>query len=296
MQAPDITTDYRLMPLKSGRNLSFSEWGVPDGFPVFYFHGTPSCRLEAGFADKVARDLGIRLISTDRPGFGRSDFQENRSFKDWPQDILDLAEYLEIKQFGVIGHSGAGPHLFACGAFIDPNRLKFVGALGPWGPVSSPEIMADLNRLDRVFAKLARRVPWVMRIGFAPMGWVARYWPSLFFWLLKRSVPQPDQVVLENPDIAARFRAMQAEAFRQGSRGATREAYLAYSKWGFDISSVRVPTHIWLGDEDIFVTYAMGRYIASTIPNVDFHWVEGAGHLNFDNWKDILMACRRHVR
>ncbi|WP_430448255.1 alpha/beta fold hydrolase [Rhodophyticola sp.] len=288
-------TNHSLVRLKDGRDLSFCEFGASNGFPVFYFHGTPSCRLEAGFANDAAQHFGFRLIATDRPGFGRSKFQKGRKFKHWPDDILALAKYLDIDQFGVVGHSGAGPHLFACGAFIDPDRLKFIGALGPWGPVASPEIMEDLNRLDRAFARLAHRMPWMMRVGFAPMGWAARFSPGIFFRLLKRSVSRSDQVILERPEIAERFRAMQAEAFRQGSRGAAQEASLAYSDWGFDIGTIRVPTHIWLGEEDIFVTNAMGRHMARTIPNVDFHWVAGAGHLNFDNWNDIFTACRNDL-
>ena len=284
-----------LLLLSDGRYLAFSEAGQLDGFPVFYFHGTPSSHLEAGFAADAALECGFRLIATDRPGFGRSSFQKDRTFKHWPGDVLALAEHLQIDQFGVAGHSGAGPHLFACGASIDPDRLRFIGALGPWGPVASPAIKAKLNRLDRMFADLAQRMPWMMRAGFAPMGWAARYWPGLFFRLLKNSVSQADQVILERADYANRFRAMQAEAFRQGSRGAAHEAYLAYSDWGFDIASVRVPTHVWLGDEDIFVTQAMGRHIGGTIPDVNFHWVDGAGHLNFDNWNDIFAACRRSL-
>ncbi|MEM7643745.1 MAG: alpha/beta hydrolase [Pseudomonadota bacterium] len=287
------TADCDLLALKSGRRLAFSEYGAPDGFPVFYFHGTPSCRIEAGFADQAARGAGFRLIATDRPGFGRSCFQKNRRFEDWPDDILALAEHLDIDRFGVAGHSGAGPHLFACGVFIDPARLKFIGALGPWGPVASSSIRAGLNRLDQVFAGLAQRMPWIMRIGFAPMGWAARFAPNLFLRVLKNSVSDADKIILGRETVAQRFRDMQQEAFRQGSRGAAHEAFIAYSDWGFDIASVRVPVHIWLGDEDIFVTNEMGHYIAETIPGVDFHWVERAGHLNFEDWDRIFAACRR---
>jgi pimeloyl-ACP methyl ester carboxylesterase len=287
------TAGYDLLALGDGRHLAFSQYGAPDGFPVFYFHGTPSCRIEAGFADPAGRRAGFRLIATDRPGFRRSSFQKNRRFGDWPRDILALAEHLDVDRFGVAGHSGAGPHLFACGVFLDPARLKFIGALCPWGPVASPKIRSELNRLDRAFAALAHRMPGIMRIGFAPMGWAARTAPDLFLRVLKSSVSNADKVILERDSVARRFRDMQREAFRQGSRGAAHEADIAYSDWGFDIASVRVPAHIWLGDEDIFVTAEMGRDIAETIPGVDFHWVEGAGHLNFEDWDRIFAACRR---
>lgn len=287
--------EFRCLRLADGRQLAFMEWGDPAGFPVFYFHGTPSSRLEAAFADQAAKRHGFRLIATDRPGFGRSSFQTNRRFLDWPRDVCALADDLGVGRFGLAGHSGAGPHLFACGASIDPARLTFIGALAPWAPVATPEIVSSLNALDRTFTGLARRLPWIMRAAFAPLGWCARNWPSLFFAVLKASVSPADKLVLEDRDFVRVFRAIEAEAFRQGSRGGAHEAFIAYRAWGFEIDRVRVPTHVWLGDQDIFVSSAMGRYMARTIPGVDFHWVEGAGHLCIEKWDDIFSACRNDI-
>jgi len=288
-------SDYSHLRLKDGRRLAFSEGGAPDGFPVFYFHGTPSSRLEAAFADDAAMRCGFRLIAPDRPGFGQSDFQHDRTLQSWPRDVLALADHLRINNFGVAGHSGGGAYLFSCGVSIDPARLRFIGALAPWGPIASPEIMASLNRLDRGFADLARRAPWIMKLGFAPMGWVATRRPQLFLRLLRGAVSPPDQRVLERPDVARAFSAMEREAFRQGSRSAAQDAYLAYSDWGFDIADNRVPIHMWIGDDDIFVTKAMGRYIARTVPQMNTHWIPRAGHLCFDAWTDIFAACRSEM-
>ncbi|MCV3272314.1 alpha/beta hydrolase [Roseobacter sp. WL0113] len=281
--------------LPGGRDLAFTQWGDGAGFPVFYFHGTPSSRLEGAFADAAARRHRFRLVAVDRPGFGQSTFQHHRRFLDWPEDVLALADHLKIDRFAVAGHSGAGPHLLACGVCIDPKRLACIGALGPWGPVASADIAKSLNRLDHAFANAARQRPWLMRMGFAPMGWAARWWPDLFFGLMKRSVATADRRALEDPGFTAIFRSALREAFRQGSRGAAHEAHLAYTDWGFDIASVRVPTHIWLGDQDVFVSNTMGRYLEQRIPGVDFHWVAAAGHLNVEDWHQIFAACRESI-
>jgi len=288
-------SDYSHLRLMDGRRLAYTEGGASDGFRVFYFHGTPSSRLEAAFADDAAMRCGFRLIATDRPGFGQSDFQHDRTLLSWPRDVLALADHLRIGNFGVAGHSGGGAYLFACGVSIDPSRLKFIGALAPWGSVASPEILASLNRLDRAFASLARRVPWIMSLGFAPMGWAATRRPKLFLRLLKKAVSLPDRRVLERPDVARAFSAMESEAFRQRSRGAAQDAYLAYSDWGFHMADNRVPMHMWIGDDDIFVPMAMGRYIAKTVPHMNTHWIPGAGHLCFDAWNDISAPCRAEM-
>lgn len=294
LDLPDVdrTDDFDLLTLPDGRDLAFMEWGDPDGFPTFYFHGTPSSRLEGALADGAAREHGFRLIAIDRPGFGRSSFQPGRQFSDWPKDILALADHLRLDSFGVVGHSGGGPHLFACGAHIDPKRLKFIGALGPWAPVASPEIEAGLNSLDRFYANMARRMPWIMRAGFAPIGWGAKYWPNLFFKIMQSSVAKADQSAMENEVFLGHFRRMEREGFRQGGRGAAHEALIAYQPWDFDVADVKVPTFIWLGAADIFVSNAMGKYLEQTIPGVEFHLIPGKGHFNVENWHDILASCR----
>lgn len=295
---PDRVRDNEvsLLGLKDGRTLAFMEWGDRGGFPVFYFHGTPSCRLEGAFAEAAARRHRLRLISVDRPGMGQSSFKKGRGFRDWPVDVLELADALEIERFGVVGHSGAGPHLFACGAFIEPKRLAFVGAIGPWGPVATPEIMASLNSLDRFFAGMSQTTSFFMGLAFAPLGWCARHWQSLFMHLMKSSVSAPDKVAMSNERFLLHFRAMEKEAFRQGSRGGAFEAFIAFRRWDFDIADVKVPTYIWLGDDDIFVPRQMGEYIERRIPGVRLTWSAGKGHFNLEDWDLVFDACAPHAR
>ena len=287
--------ETRIHTLADGRDLAYLEFGDPDGFPVFYFHGTPGSRLEGAFPDAAARARRFRIIAVDRPGFGRSTFQMGRTFGDWPGDVTALADWLKLGDFGVAGQSGGGPHLFACGVLLG-DRLRFIAALAPWGPVATPEIMAGLNGLDRSYARLARRFPWAMRASFAPLGWCAKHWPRLFFALMASVVSTPDREALESGGVLEQLRASEVEAFRQGGRGGAHEALIAYRSWDIDVADIRVPTRIWLGDEDIFVSREMGRYLQRTIPGVDFHWLGGAGHLAVSTWDQILAACAADVR
>lgn len=295
LPAVDPHRETGVVTLADGRRLAYTEWGDRAGFPVFYFHGTPGSRWEGAFADHAARRHRFRLVAVDRPGFGRSTFQPGRRFRDWPADVRALADSLGIAEFGVVGHSGAGPHLFACGSPREGGRVAFVGGLAPWGPATHPEVMAGLHALDRMYAALARRVPAGMRAAFAPVGWCARYSPRLFAAAISAAVAPADKAALRDPRLRAYFRLSQREAFRQGSRGPAHEAAIAYRDWDLDLTSLRTPVHIWLGDEDIFVPRAMGAYLERVIPGVDFHWVGGAGHFDLGRWDDILAACRTHV-
>ena len=55
-----------------GRELAFATWGDPSGFPVLSLHGTPGCRLSRWPDEDVYRRLGVRVVTHDRAGYGRS--------------------------------------------------------------------------------------------------------------------------------------------------------------------------------------------------------------------------------
>ena len=106
--------NHKQFTLPDGRSLGYAAYGDPQGKPLFFFHGFPSSRLEAQFTEGVAGRLGARIIAIDRPGFGRSDFKKERRIRDWPDDVLALADALGIDRFAVLGVSGGGPYAAAC--------------------------------------------------------------------------------------------------------------------------------------------------------------------------------------
>ena len=64
--------------LDDGRKLGYSEFGDLNGFPVINNHGGCLCRLDIEPADDISKELGIRIISPDRPGIGLSDPKADR--------------------------------------------------------------------------------------------------------------------------------------------------------------------------------------------------------------------------
>jgi pimeloyl-ACP methyl ester carboxylesterase len=152
-----------------------------------------------------------------------------------------------------------------------------------------------MHRLDRWYTALARRLPWLMRLTFAPLGWCAKHTPHLFLALLRSASAPPDRAALGDRRLAAHLRLSEVEAFRRGGAAAAQEALLAYRDWGFDIADVYVPTHLWLGGQDIYVSPTMGRHLQERIPDVDVHWLPAAGHFAIHAWDDILAVCRTHV-
>src|SRR5580693_7962574 len=114
----------REIGVSGGRRVAFDCWGDPKGFPVFLLHGTPGSRSGPVPRVPLLYQLGVQLISYDRPGYGGSDRHQGRTVTAAAWDVLDIADHLALDTFGVVGRSGGGPHALACAAFIGGNRLR----------------------------------------------------------------------------------------------------------------------------------------------------------------------------
>ncbi len=81
------------------------------------------------------------------------------------------------------------------------------------------------------------------------------------------------------------------EAFRHGSRGVVHEAHICAQPWGFDLTDIRPPVHIWHGDADTNVPVAMAHTLAARIPDSHLTLFHEEGHLVVPkHWDEILAA------
>src|SRR3954467_650154 len=132
----DPLTQY--LTTTDGRTLCYADWGAapggaPDGYPVFALHGSAGCRLLVGSPDKVGA-LGARLITYDRPGYGRSDRRgPETAVADHVGDVEAIADALRIGEFAVTGGSGGGPHALAVAARLADrvSRVSNYAAIAP---------------------------------------------------------------------------------------------------------------------------------------------------------------------
>lgn len=106
---------------------------MPDRTPVLYAHGTPMSRLARYPDENLFTELGIRLITYDRPGFGNSTPNPDRRVVDAAEDIAAIADALGLSRFPLFGVSGGGPHALAFAA-RHPDRVSRVATLASPAP------------------------------------------------------------------------------------------------------------------------------------------------------------------
>jgi pimeloyl-ACP methyl ester carboxylesterase len=163
----------KTIQLSNGHTLAYLESGDPNGRPVFYFLGGPGSRLEGQIHDTLNQKLGIRMIVADRPGYGLSDNQENRTYPNWAEDVAELADQLGIERFAVLGHSSGGPYA----AVVAHQLLErvavavIVAGEGPYASDDYPQGVLNSatfngSRANKMMIWSANHAPWFMRTLF----------------------------------------------------------------------------------------------------------------------------------
>lgn len=270
----------RSITLPDGRGLAYDEYGDPAGLPFVFMHGIPSSRLAARLIDASARRVGVRLIAPDRPGYGWSDPHPARTLLDWPRDVEALAGALRLREFGVIGISGAVPYLLACAIAI-PERLSHVAILSGLGPLREPGVMEGMNRETAALYRLALRSPRLARVWMAMLAQTAKRSPMLVYRQQLNYLPEVDRAVFEAPEMRTQRLDDFAEAFRQGADGPSREAVLHMTDWGFGLEDVPLDVYVWQGELDRHHPPAMGRYLVRDLPGAHAEFVPGVGAFGF---------------
>lgn len=281
--------------LPDGRRLGYDEHGILNGKPLFYFHGSPSSRIEATLyvSDTLLQSSGVRLIAIDRPGMGLSDYQPGRRILDWPQDVVALANHLNIERFSILAYSLGGPYGLACALSI-PQRIHKVGVVSGTALFTNTELVRNINEGTRKFLTMPRDKPWLSRLFlWMALSAMPRIAPARFIAQANSLLPQPDRLIVAN-DAAFQngFLRMMHEAMKQGIRGAHHESLLTVTDWGFRLQEIQIPVQLWHGEADQNIPVEMARFAAKAIPNCAAQIFSDEGHLSLfkKNAEEIILT------
>jgi pimeloyl-ACP methyl ester carboxylesterase len=283
--------------LSDGRTLAYCQYGDPQGIPLFFAHGSPGSRLEGELFHESALKHGFRLIATDRPGMGQSTFKPNRQLLDYPKDMLELADAMDIDKFGMIGWSGGGAHTAVCGYAL-PERLLFNIALAGYTNFGQLPGAADMlkAKADRISVKLSQKFPRLFQLFFGMMAFSIRYFPNAYYNSVARAVNESDKEIMADPAFKRYFIADQKEAFAQGSRGVTLDAAVHYVDWGIRLNDIATKLHVFHGTEDTLVPVAFGQHLAKNVPDCAFHLLDKQGHLFPATHQALIFAAAQAER
>jgi pimeloyl-ACP methyl ester carboxylesterase len=276
--------------LRDGRRLAYAEYGDPQGKPIFFFHGTPGSRLFHHPDASVAASAGARIIAIDRPGFGRSDFKPGRTLLDWPNDVVQLADALDIQQFAVMGYSGGGPYAAVCALCI-PDRLTAAGLVSSIAPLDNPQITRGMQGMGHLFFSLDRHFPPLAKLGCWLMCTTWRHNPDLYFRSQINGLRNSQEAQTWLPKMKAMLTADFIEAVRAGTQGITWDLELLARPWDFHLHVITADVFLWHGESDTQAPLVMGKRLASAIPHCRATFFPKEGHWAiYSHWQEILTA------
>ncbi|KVH99907.1 hypothetical protein Ccrd_021862 [Cynara cardunculus var. scolymus] len=224
--------------LRDGRHLSYKEYGVPKElakYKIVFVHGFDSVKYYAALIE----DLGIYIVSFDRPGYGESDPDPNRTLKSLALDIEELADQL-----------GLGSKFYV---FVQDQWTLRVAHYLPWLTYwwNTQKLFPSLTIIAHSPLVLSRQdrelIPKFTAGREAVQGQVRQQgeYESLHRDLnIGFGTWEFDPVEIENPF-----------PNNEGS------------------------IHVWNGDEDLLVPVTLQRYVVQQLPWIRYHELKGAGHM-----------------
>lgn len=210
------------------------------------------------------------------------------TFESFVDDIVQLAEKLGIKKFGVIGYSSGGPFATAC-AYKIPHRLTGVVIMNSLGPythgVFSPEANGTAG-LDRYLSFLSWYAPGVLRsiVWAAQMYYKKR--PEQFFegFIANEYTGFSKSLVLEMKDIIIRN---SAEGLKHPEPIA-QDFIMFYHPWSFSLDDIDVNKlgeignfHIYAGEVDHLTLLSSAKTFAQNVKGSKLHVIPNGGHFLF---------------
>ena len=257
------------LALSAGRTLHVYDAGPDDSgrLAVFWHHGTPNIGAPPAPLFPAADRLGIRWVSYDRPGYGGSSPHHGRDAASAAADVSDVADALGLSRFAVMGHSGGGPHVLACGTLL-PDRVIAVVCGSGLAPISAeglnwfagmhPSGAAELRAATEGRAALERYLT------------SARFDPEQF--------TPADHAALAGP--WAWLGQVAGQAIEAGIGGAVDDNLAYVAPWGFDPGQMRTPVLYLQGGQDRIVPSSHAGWLAGHTPSAELWLRPDDGHVS----------------
>jgi len=279
-----VADDALTVRAADGRTLMVAQWGDLDGSPVFSLHGTPGSRLGRHYDESRYVEVGARVITYDRPGYGGSDRHRGRRVVDCVSDVARVADALGVGRFAVTGGSGGGPHSLALAARL-PDRVTRATCDVGVAPFDTP----DFDWFEGMDPLNVREFDWAL----AGEEVLERGYEREAAEMLARVAEDPSKVLGEDWQLSEADRAQLAvserhevlremitESFRTGVWGIVDDMLSITKPWGFDVAEIRVPTRIMYGLTDVLVPRQHGDWLAGHVPGAEVVIEDEAGHIS----------------
>jgi len=277
--APEGVHDFSL-ERQDGRAVAWSELGEARGLPLLRIPGTPGCRFSLRADRTPWTERHLRVITTERPGFGASDRLPGRRFRQPADDLAGILDHLGGAAVHVIGGSGSAPHQLAFAA-RHPDRVRAMTVLVGAAPLLDDEV-ARMIPLNAEAHRLVRQGDVEgLRSLLGPARTALLADPIAGFGAAMDRAPEADRAVMADPQWQAEFSLAAREALRPGLDGWVDEAIALASPWDdIDLAAVRTSVTWWHAPKDANAPLSAAMRLVEQLPDARLvQFGEDEGHL-----------------
>ncbi|EPB92719.1 hypothetical protein HMPREF1544_00448 [Mucor circinelloides 1006PhL] len=156
--------------LRSHR-VGYAVYGPSYGHPVFVIGGYGCTRMVGIMFEELAFRYGLRMIWPERPGYGLSEECGSQEITalEWADVVIQLADYLQIRQFSIIAQSVGTVFALAIARKYPGYVLGPIYLISPWVSTQAANTFKWTRRLPApLVAKtisLALDVMWMFNKG-----------------------------------------------------------------------------------------------------------------------------------
>lgn len=277
------------LELRDGRTLAWCEWGAVTGPPLLRLQGTPGCRLSGHPHREIWSDLGLRVVTVDRPGYGRSTPMPGRRLGEAVDDVVEALDQLGIERVHVYGRSGGGPHALALAA-RHPDRVVTVAIAVGAAPLTSAESthLVQVNRAGWEAVQAGRQA---VVDYLTPLRAAILADPVRGFVDAVDDAPETDRQIMSDADWQRGMAAELQEALSPGVEGWVDDTMAILGQWDIDLASVRCPVTWYHGARDANAPLAAARRVVEQLQRGRLVEWGDVGHMVADRHeRDILGA------
>lgn len=265
--------ENQTIKLKDGRILGYAEYGNPKGDPFFSLHGWQSSRIHGRRMVDAANKLNIRIIAPDRPGIGLSSFKKDRTLLDYPDDLVELADRLNLNKVTVMGISGGAPYAVAF-AYKYPERTKKLALIVGLAPTYLKGHLKGMKKKYKLLWGPQHYISLGGNLTSFTNSMVTKHLsPERYVYFATAKSERATAEKYKQISIDTR-----QQAYLQGHKGPAHELNLYTRDWGFDIGKINTPTFLFYGELDKVVPIVMGEYYHNQIKNSKLKIYKGESH------------------
>lgn len=269
--------------LSGDRALAWSEWGDADGRPVILCQGAGMASA-IPFGEQTAKDLGLRVLSVDRPGLGKSGADPEKSFESWVEDIKDLLDFVKADQAFAIGFSQGAPFALALAA---SGLVDGVAIVSGQDELAFPGMFAKLPDELKGMVSLACDDPDRLEADIACMATADWLWQ-----MIEGMSGEEDRAFYASASFAPLYRDALASGFAQGASGYARDTRLAMGRWSFNVENIKQDVQLWYGLKDTSPVHSpdFGSTLATRLSCSELHQIAEEGSAILWTQADTILS------